>query len=129
MSEPIKYAVVCDCDNQPNVIAWIDDDRVTGDNPWVTHSDADTRKTVKGRANANGEFVTTDRFQHPPCGRDIRLNDNHIGELLDAVAEVQRQIGYESIPVSKFRGETPFEERIVIPFELLCRLNGRLQRR
>lgn len=131
MAELIKYVVVCDCDGLTNVVAWIDDDRAIGDSPWVVHppQTIPSRRGSHGRIDADGEYVSTDRFQHSLCGREIRLNSRHMGELLDTIAHIQRQIGYEMIPVTLYPGDEPIEQRRIIPFGLLCEVNGGLQRR
>ena len=127
-AEPIRYAVVCDCDGARDVLAWINDERprAYGLSFGVTNlAEVDELRMPYG---PNYSLL----FGHPACKRSIDISRRGLGELLDAIVELQRHIGADTIEVAPMtwrRGDdSTTEQRIVIPFHDLCEWNGRLQR-
>lgn len=131
MAEPTRYAVVCDCDGQQDVLAWIDDSR----------PDAGVTLGITGAGTAFSKFgmilrgsvhPNSFRFGHEPCEDGLALHERDLDELVDAIVLLQRHIGFATIdmpPKTRRRGETATsEQRIVVRLDVLCRVNGELTR-
>ncbi len=123
-----KYVVVCDCDGAQTALAWINDER-----PSAFGINFGATSAGRGELRLSDGPNHTIRFGHQACGLTIApLSRRNIGELVDGVVKVQREIGSGTVevpPMTWKRGETgETEQRVVIPLALLCLVNGRLQR-
>ncbi|WP_204080977.1 hypothetical protein [Mycobacterium riyadhense] len=114
-----KYVVMCGCDDERNplIVAWIDDDRRGSGRIHVGANHHWSETSYRGHVGY--------QVGHRACGRNIELNQDNTGELIDAIHQWLTEVGpdrWTSVP--HHADDSLIERRRVIPFDLLCRLNS-----
>jgi len=109
MADPVRYTVTC-CQGEVDG-GRIDDNRPAGGSVVI---DPDNSFRVK-----------TAGLQCEECEQAVKLGTRDIGELIDAIRKLQEEIG----KLQEEIGYDTLEGRRVIPLNLMCTVNGGLQRR
>ncbi len=125
---PRRYVIVCDCDGTDNLLGWINDERPAA---YGINFGATPSARVGELRLGDGPNHSV-QFGHVACGVTVDLSRRNLGELVDAMTAVQRQIGCRTVevePMTWRRGqpEGP-EQRVVIELAMLARVNGELTR-
>ncbi len=125
---PTRWLIVCDCAGHPGeLIGTVDLDAAGAATVWSTgrgagspsqkganrlllgtpaSDQADVMRKIQTREIRLRATVT---FSHTPCGKSLRVNEDGLGELLTMVSTVV--------------------DDHCVSLELLCAVNGKLQRR